>query len=97
MNATTLAELQATLKANYPDGLPRYMTPEEQQYLNEQKAIELLQAPLMAPQAAPQAGPLTQLPGTVYTPAEYEPALPIQHFDLALRFAFRVIFLVRVQ
>jgi len=57
-------ELLEAIEQNYPDGLPRYMTPEEQQWLDQQEEIEVLEAPEYGPLAAPT--------GTVWTPGEYE-------------------------
>ncbi len=64
--ATMPHEVLEAIKANYPDGLPRYLTPEEQQWLQEHPEIEALEAPAVGPLAAPPAG-------TVHAPAEYEP------------------------
>ena len=68
--ATMPHEVLEAIKTNYPDGLPRYLTPEEQQWLAEHPEIEALEAPAVGPLAAPPAG-------TVHAPAEYEPVYGI--------------------
>ncbi|MDD5011171.1 MAG: agmatine deiminase family protein, partial [Phycisphaerae bacterium] len=84
-SAATRAELQAVLEANYPDGLPRYMTPEEQQWLDQQEALGLT--------VETAAGAQTPQPtGATWTPGEYEPLAGIlvrwttgSYYDTALR------------
>jgi len=53
-----------SIAENYPNGLPAYMTPEEQQWLDEQEGIE--------PLAEGEIVPLQQPSGTIWTPGEYE-------------------------
>ena len=65
--ATMPPEVLKAIEANYPDGLPRYLTPEEKQWLQEHPEIEALEAPAVGPLAAPPAGTV------VHAPAEYEP------------------------
>jgi len=56
-----------SIAENYPNGLPSYMTPEEQQWLDEQEEMRALGLLEVEPLAA--TPPPT---GTVWTPAEYE-------------------------
>ena len=62
-------EVLKAIEANYPNGLPRYTTPEEQQWLAEHPEPappEVIKREGEVPLAAPPAG-------TVHAPAEYEP------------------------
>ncbi|MDD5328328.1 MAG: agmatine deiminase family protein, partial [Phycisphaerae bacterium] len=78
--ATMPPDVLAAIEANYPNGLPRYITPEEQQWLDEQAAIEALKAPTMEPLAEGEIEPLYVTPpgatappsGATWTPGEYE-------------------------
>ena len=60
-------DLVEQVKANYPDGLPAYMTPEEQQWLDEQAGA--IQPMFVQPPAATM--PPT---GATWAPGEYEPS-----------------------
>jgi len=63
--ATMPPEVLAAIQKNYPDGLPRYLTPEEQQWLQEQRALGVLEVAPLAATAPPT--------GVVFTPPEYDP------------------------
>ncbi len=93
-------DLVEELKAKYPEGLPRYMTPEEQAWLDQQAAIETLEATTLAPLAEGGIAPLYVQPpgstapptGPTWTPGEYEPLAGIlvrwttgSYYDTALR------------
>jgi len=70
--ATMPPDLLEEIAANYPNGLPRYMTPEEQQWLDQQAAIEALEAPAEALAEEEEIRLLAAPSGTIWTPAEYE-------------------------
>jgi len=59
------AGLLDEIAQKYPNGLPRYMTPEEQEWLDEQGGIEALSAAEIGLLAAPA--------GLIWSPGEYEP------------------------
>ncbi|MCJ7729771.1 MAG: agmatine deiminase family protein, partial [Sedimentisphaerales bacterium] len=56
-------ELVEELQSKYPEGLPRYMTPEEQQWLDQ----------LIVPLGIQPPGATMPPTGATWTPAEYEP------------------------
>ena len=62
--ATIPPEVLAEIEANYPEGLPRYTTPEEQQWMNEQAALGILEVEPLALTSPPT--------GNIWTPGEYE-------------------------
>ena len=69
-------DLAEELQAKYPDGLPHYMTPEEQQWLDQQAAT----APMSMMQSLDVGTLYVQPPGAsapptgvVWAPGEYEP------------------------
>ncbi|MBN1788166.1 MAG: PASTA domain-containing protein [Sedimentisphaerales bacterium] len=65
-SASIPPDVLEAIKANYPDGLPKYITPEEQQWLDEHPEIASTKTLAIGSQttAAPS--------GVVWTPGEYE-------------------------
>ena len=65
-SATIPPDVLEAIEANYPNGLPKYITPEEQQWLDEHPEIASIKTTSIGSEitAAPS--------GVVWTPGEYE-------------------------